>query len=73
MDTSAAVVVVTLFVLDDEEVEETYVNTAAGMHRMSLPHPGVLHACPVMQGDAGGVLAAPVGAVLPPTEAVRAQ
>ena len=28
---------VTLFVVDTEEVEETYVNTAAGMHRMSLP------------------------------------
>ena len=28
---------VTLFVVDTEEVEETYVNTAARMHRMSLP------------------------------------
>ena len=28
---------VTLFVVDNEEVEDTYVSTAAGMHRMSLP------------------------------------
>ena len=28
---------VTLFVVDSEEVEDTYVSTAAGMHRMSLP------------------------------------
>ena len=27
----------TLFVVDTEEVEETYVNTAVRMHRMSLP------------------------------------
>ena len=33
---------VTLFVVDTEEVEETYVNTAARMHRMSLP---VLASC----------------------------
>ena len=62
---------VTLFVVDTEEMEETYVSAAARMNRMSAAHPGLLHARPVTQGDIGGVLASPVGAVLPPTGAVR--
>ena len=62
---------VTLFVVDSEEVEDTYVSTVPEMHRMSAAHPGLLHARPVTQGDIGGVLASPVGAVLPPTETVR--
>ena len=41
---------VTLFVVDTEEVETTYVNTAARMSRMSLP---ILVSCTPVLSDKG--------------------
>ena len=64
---------VTLFVVDTEEVEDTYASTAAVMTLMDRARPGVLHSRAVTQGDTGGVLASLVGAVLPPAGAVRAE
>ena len=64
---------VTLFVVDTEEVEDTYVSTAARMTRMSLPIPRVLHARPVMQGDTGKVMAPTVATGVSPTGPGRAE
>ena len=64
---------VTLFVVDTEEVEATYVRTAARMTRMSLAHLRVLPARPVHHRDTGTVLASTLGAGIPTTGAVRAE
>ena len=54
---------VTLFVVDNEEVEETYARTASRMKLMTLP---ILVSClPVLTGGAAGaILASPVGVAL---------
>ena len=62
---------VTLFVVDTEEVEDTYVRTAARMSRMSLP---IFVSCiPALSqhGDTGTFMASTMGAGIPTTAAVR--
>ena len=64
---------VTLFVVDTEDVEATYVRTAARMSRMSLPNLRVLRARSVPHRDTGTFLASTVGAGIPETAAVHAE
>ena len=62
----------TLFVVDNEEVEDTYVRTATQLSRMSLP---ILVSCiPVLSTarNIGKVMASTVGAGVPETAPVRA-
>ena len=61
----------TLFVVDNEDIEDTYVRTAARMTRMSLAHPRVLHTRSVHHRDTGPVLASTLGAGIPASDAVR--
>ena len=64
---------VTLFVVDTEEVEDTYVRTAAHMSRMSLP---IFVSCiPLLSHtrDTRTVMASTVGTGVSPTEAVRTE
>ena len=53
--------------MDTEEVEDTYVRTAARMSRMSLPIFVSCRACSVQHRDTGTVMAPTVGAGLPTT------
>ena len=62
----------TLFVVDTEEVEETYVNTAALRSWMSLPISCVLHPRPVRHRNTRKVMASTVGTGVPKTCSVRA-
>ena len=64
---------VTLFVVDTEEVEATYVSTAARMTLMTVP---VLVSCiprAVPRRDTGEIVAPALGAGVPPTGPVRAE
>ena len=63
----------TLFVVDTEEVEDTYVSTATRMSRMSLP---ILVSCTpraVTHGDTRKVMASAVGTGVPEAAIVRAE
>ena len=51
--------------MDTEEVEATYVSTAARMTLDDRARPRVLHARPVTHGDTGPVVASTVGAGVP--------
>ena len=64
---------VTLFVVDTEEVEDTYVRTAARMSRMSPAHLRVVHTRSVPHRDTRTVMASTVGTGVSPTAAVRAE
>ena len=62
---------VTLFVVDTEEIEATYVSTAARDDPDVATHPGVLYPRAVQHGDTREVLATVVGGCIPATGAVR--
>ena len=64
---------VTLFVVDTEEVEATYVRTSARMTSDVAAHSRVVHPCPVHRRNPGAVLASTVGARVSETSPVRAE
>ena len=64
---------VTLFVVDTEEVETTYVSTAASMTPYDRARSGVLHPRPVRHRDTGAVMASTVGTGLAEAAPVRVE
>ena len=61
----------TLFVVDSEEVEDTYVRTAARMSLDVAAHPRVVHPRAVHHRDTGPFMASALGAGVPTTAAVH--